>query len=292
MKMMKLSVVIFLCLVAACATADTEKMKAYPFSEGERISSRGDESLQKGITLDAIRRYEHALKQFQRTDDLQKIAATNLKLSGVYLLRNDVENARKFIENAKLIIKEEKLGWLEENLVVLESSILISSGKSAEAVKLLKDFAKKTLSNESIRLTIALGRAVLSANDLTESLKFFNHALAVGKGTPFEPAVRVDLARAFLRMNNPQKALEHLNLALEMDKKAEATVVLGDTLHLIGMTYEATLDYSSAAYYYQRALSVNLQTDLTEKAEADRIALSRVKGLLTPTSPILQHLNR
>ncbi|MBI3581240.1 MAG: tetratricopeptide repeat protein [Nitrospinae bacterium] len=279
MRSQKLAVVVPLCLFLACATAETKKMRDYAAAEGERVSSRGDDSLQKGATLDAIRRYETALRQFQRNDDLPKIDATDLKLAGVFLMRNDVETARKFVEGARLVVKKENLGMIEEDLAVSESSLLVASGAGAEASALLKDFAKKAPARPSLRLAIAMGRAALATNDLAESYKIFDGALAAGKGTPFESAVRVDLARVLLKMGKPGTALEHLKAALELDKKAGATVVLGDTLHFIGAAYEASLDYSSAEYYYGRALSANLQTDLTEKAEADRIARSRVRGL-------------
>ncbi|MBI5178963.1 MAG: tetratricopeptide repeat protein [Nitrospinae bacterium] len=269
---------LLLFLLAACASGGQDAAQA-PLPEPEdRMAERGDEYLQMGDVKEAKHRYELALKITMKNDDQPRNAAIALRLARVALLERDYELARAYLDSAKLVAQKEGLDGLAADAALTESSLLVETGKPADAVKLLQS----QKGGNAAAVANALGMAEAAQNNMAAAKGYFEQSLSAAtsaKDIAAQSSARVNLAQALLRMNDPDGALAHLKAALELDKEAKAAVAIGETLHLIGRTYEAKKDYDNAAYFYRRALMVNSQTGMPGRTDADKIAAQRVQAL-------------
>ncbi len=279
MKRLSIAALCILPLLA-CASSENEKMQIARLSPAEKMVQRGDESLQKGNLRDAKYRYAVSLRLMQKTDDLKGMAGLYLKYSNLSLLEGDLENARRFFDSGKVIVEKENYSNLKAETAIAEVSLLISEGKGDAAMKAAQAALQKAPTGDKGKLANALGIAALAQNDLTAAKGHFEQALSVGitaKDASLESVARVNLAQLLLKSGDYDGAITHLQRSLELEKQAAATVSIGDTLHLVGMAYEGKKDMQNAAYFYRRALQVNLQGDMPKKVEADKDAISRVE---------------
>jgi tetratricopeptide (TPR) repeat protein len=277
---MKRSLIFLFVLLAACATSETEKFKSsVPATDAEKSIAHGDDALVKGNLKEAKRRYELGIVLAQRMDDLENATSGYIKLAEVCLAERDNASAAKYIESAKMISDKEKFSKFEMEIVIVEAALLSATDKADKAVEILQLQAAKKISPEnSERLYNAMGRAMLAKNNLEEAKKYFELVISKTKNSAMESAVRANLAQTLLKMGKHDAALIHLNRSLELDKKMQSIISIGDTLYLIGTAYEAKKDAGNAEYFYKRALTAHAQVDIPEKAKADRDAILRLKG--------------
>lgn len=267
--------------VAACGSGGAKKPSAPKPEKAMRVTASADEKLRSGKIRGAKRKYKAALAGLQKTDDLKNSAIVYHKLGKLGLVENDLAAARLYIKSAKVIAVREGYGDLLAAIALSEASLLTAEGKPEEAEKILGEFnATKTGAMEN-----AKGRVAMAVSDMDSAKKYFESALKISLSNgdlSTESAARANLGFLLIKTGNPDSAIEQLKGALRIDKKTETVLSIGSTLHLLGMAYEASGDYKTALYYYNRALNSDRQTRIAIRIKADKNAVDRMEKNLNP----------
>ncbi len=280
MKMKRLSLLLALLVLSLAACASAESAKPLP-SRAEGIEDKGDENLRAGNVAAAKRRYETALRDFRRNDDLRGTAAVFIKAGKANMLEGNAGLAGEYFAEAKRIAVKERFNDLAAEAALSDAMRLLGQGDAAAAEAAVAEAAGHGMAGW--KLENAHGRLAMAKGDHEAAKKRFTAALDAARGAKdlgAESACRANLGILAMKMNRPDEALTHLNRALSIDKAEEAAIAIGETLHLIGMAYEQKGDHPAARYFYLRAYGVNCAGTLSKRTEEDQAAIDRVTKLM------------
>ena len=263
-------------VVLAASCASSEAIKPLP-ARSEVQEGQGDDNLRRGDVAGAKRRYEAALREYRRADNLPGVSAVFIKMGKADMLEGDYPLAADYFEQARRIAERENL-----KEIAAEAA---SAGAMAELGRADLPRAEAALA-ASVSYGLggwkrdnAYGRLAMAKGDMEGAKKLFMAALEAarsGKDYSAESACRGNLGKLFLKAGEPDAALIHLNRALSLDKADDAVIAIGETLHLIGKAYETKKDYPAARYFYVRAYGVNSAGSLERRAAEDQAAVARM----------------
>lgn len=261
-------------MAAACASSDA--VKPLP-TRAESQEGKGDECLRRGDVTGAKRRYEAALGEYRRTDNLPGISAVFIKMGKADMLEGDHSLAADYFEQARRIAEREKMKDLAAEAASAGAMAELARGDLARAEAALAGAVSFGLGGW--KKDNAYGRLALAKGDTEGAKKLFTAALETARSAKdysAESVCRGNLGKLFILTGEPDAALTHLNRALAIDKTDEATIAIGETLHLIGKAYEAKKDHPAARHFYVRAHGVNSAGSLKKRADEDQAAVARI----------------
>ncbi len=283
MKRLFIACAAFAVLSAACASS--EAVKPLP-GRAESQEGLGDNSLRRGDVADAKRRYEAALREYRRADNLPGISAVFIKMGNANMLEGDYPLAADYFEQAGRIAERENLKELITEAALSGAMAELARGDLPRAEDA---FAKAELNGlAGWKRDNASGRLAMAKGDVEGAKKLFTAALEAAraaKDTSAESACRSNLGRLFLQAGDPDASLPHFSHALALYKVDEATLAIGETLHLIGKAYEAKKDYPAARYFYFRAYGVNSVAGIGRRAAEDQAAVARIDEKMKESVP-------
>lgn len=261
-------------LSAACASS--EALKPLP-SRAESQEGQGDDSLRRGDVAGAKRRYESALREYRRNDNLPGISTVFIKMGKMDMLEGDYPLAVDYFEQARRIAERENMRELAAEAAASGAMAELARGNQPEAEAALADAVSSGLGGW--KRDNAYGRLAMAKGDVDGAKKLFMSALEAArsaKNYSAESVCRGNLGKLFIQAGEFDVALSHLNRALAIDKTDEATLAIGETLHVMGKAYEAKKDYPAARHFYIRAYGVNSASSLKFRAIEDQAAVARI----------------
>ncbi len=274
-----------LAVLAAAACASSEAVKPLPtLAEGQE--GQGDESLRRGDVAGAKRRYEAALREYRRTDNLPGISTVFIKMGKADLLEEDHPLAADYFEQARRLAGRENLKELMAEAALAGAMAELARGNLPGAEALLAEAVSSGLGGW--KRDNAHGRLAMAKGDAESAKKMFMAALEAARSAKdysAESACRVNIGKLLMQAGDIDTALMHFNRALAIDKADEATLAIGETLHLIGKAYESKRDYPAARHFYVRAYGVNSTTSLERRAAEDKASVARIDEKVKEAAP-------
>ncbi|MBI5638609.1 MAG: tetratricopeptide repeat protein [Nitrospinae bacterium] len=271
--------------VFAAACASSEAVKPLP-TRAEGQEGQGDESLRRGNVAGAKRRYEAALREYRRADNLPGVSAVFIKMGKAGMLEGNYPLAADYFEQALRIAERENLKALAAEAALAGAMAELARGDIPRAEAAVA--AAVSAGIGGWKRENAHGRLAMAKGDTDGAKKHFMAALDAAhsaKDNSAESACLGNLGLLFIKTGAPDAALTHLNRALALDKADEAVTAIGETLHLIGMAYEAKKDYPAARYFYVRAYAVNSAGSLERRAAEDQAAVARIDEKMKEAAP-------
>ncbi len=271
--------------VLAAACASPEALKPLP-TRAESQEGFGDDSLRRGDVADAKRRYESALCEYRRLDNLRGIIVVFIKMGNTDMLEGDYPQATDYFEQARLIAERENLKELVMEAALSAAMAELAQGDLPHAEKMLA--AAESSGLAGWKRDNAFGRLVMAKGDSEGAKKLFTAAMEAArsaKNASAESACQSNLGKLLLQTGDAEASLTHLNHALVLYKADEEVLAIGETLHLIGKAYEVKKDYSAARYFYIRAYGVNSAAGIGRRAAGDQAALARIDKKMKETAP-------
>jgi tetratricopeptide (TPR) repeat protein len=271
---------LLVCVVASCASGGGAK--PIP-GRAEKLVTGAEGKLRQGLTNAAGRRYKLALSLYQKLDDRKNAADIYNRLGRLFLIRGDFDSAQRYVLSAKLVAEKEGYKDVSLSVAVTEALLLTATGSPEKAKSVLEAAGVAADRNNQTKIENVLGRISMALGDYDAARARFESALAKAraeKNLSAESASVTNLGALFLKLNEPDKALEQFQKALEIDRSLESALSIGEALHHTGSAYELKNDLENSLYYYGLALKVNVQVDIPERAKADRKAIARVERLL------------
>lgn len=263
-------------MVLAAACASPEAVKPLP-ARAETREGQGDDSLRRGDVAGAKRRYEAALREYRRADNLPGVSAVFIKMGKADMLEGDYPMAADNFEQARRIAEREHLMEPAVESALAGAMAELGRGDMPRAEAALAAAVSSGLGGW--KRDNAYGRLAMAKGDMEGAKKLFIAALEAArtaKDYSSESACRSNLGKLLIKAGEPDAALMHLNHALSLVKAEDAVIAIGETLHLIGEAYEAKKDYPTARYYYIRAYGVNSAGSLGRRAVEDKAAVARI----------------
>ena len=270
-------------LMAACASS--EAVKPLP-TRAEGQEGQGDESLRRGDVAGAMRRYEAALREYRRADNLPGVSAVFIKMGKADMLEGDYPLAADYFEQARRIAGRENMKEISAEAASAGAMAELARGNAPDAEALLADAVSSGLGGW--KRDNAFGRLAMAKGDAEGAKKLFMAALEAARSAKdysAESACRGNLGKLFIQTGDMETAIMHLNRALAINKTDEETLAIGETLHLIGKAYEAKKDYPAARHFFIRAYGVNSAGTLQRRTAEDQAAVARIDEKLKEAVP-------
>ncbi len=251
---------ILLACCFGCASGPAPERSPGYIRQSLRHLNKGAALYAKGCFPSAMAQFMAANEGYSAADHMTGVAASLNSIANVYYQLGDLESALLVFDEAIELFRIQKdLSGLVR-ATANKGAVLIADGQLDEARAVLDQadlLAKEAGILRALRLK---NRALLlmRRNDSAGAKKLLEEAVLLsGKhGGDQYAAIHYTMGRLLLSDGNPARAMVHLNLSLETDRRGGAYFAIGEDLAALGNGCMQMAQYDQAVSYFKRSLKI------------------------------------
>jgi CHAT domain-containing protein len=262
-----------------------DKQKRY--QEADKLFQEGEEFQKKGTKegyLQAIEKYQQALKITQELGLRAEEAGINQKIGVVYFTLSEYPEALEYFDQYLNISRELKLPILEGAALTFIAQVYTRTGKPQEALTLLKQaesiFRAEKIFDTVAQVLISTASVYTGLGEIPQTLEPLNQALQIYRDTlkdlPQQTIVLNQIGFSYSQMGEPKIALKYYEQALEIQQtRQDLLPAQANTLKNIGSVHQQlgkhneALDYLNKARTIQQAQGLLVAEGLTVQTIGD-----------------------
>jgi tetratricopeptide (TPR) repeat protein len=224
-----------------------------------------------GCYTKALANLQEAHERFAAADHLVGIAESLNSIANVYYRLGDYSTALAIYDEAFPLFHQLKQTSGQIRTLANKAAALIA-GQYFDAAAQILDQADKIADGQPILLALRLkNRALLhlSQNDAASASPLLDQALSA---VPLSDQtlladIHYTIGQMQLIFADSQKALPHIEMALEIDRKSGAYYAVAQDLAAMGLYFDKLARYEVAVNYYQRSLKIFALLDAFQKVQ-------------------------
>jgi tetratricopeptide (TPR) repeat protein len=256
----------------ACASGPAPERAPRDLRLSIRHLNRGTQFYNKGCFLKAAQHFHNAHQRFTAADNLRGAADSLNSLANAYYRLNDMERAITVYDEADALydLLNDKIGRVRA--LTNKSVALASSDKLPEAAAALKRADALAEPDDMLMGLRLKARAIvkLKTNAPEESIRLLEKAIQAIAQTDINQYASVQYAMGYALLSNqqPQKAIQYLNRALEADRTAGDHFGIGLDLEALGDCHVQLKQHAHATTAFKRSIKIYALLNHTEKVQA------------------------
>jgi tetratricopeptide (TPR) repeat protein len=225
-----------------------------------RHLNKGTRFYHKGCFTKAVRHFQEAHERFAAADNIAGAADSLNSLANTYYRLNDLQSAVLVYDEAVELYALLDQTEGQVRALTNKSVALASAGNPMEARKVM-DLADSMAKPDQMMVSLRLkARAILSLkdNDLDRSKQLLAkaiHAIAHRKDEQYASA-QYTMGYVLLSGQEPQKALDYLNRALNADRNTGDYFGIGQDLEALGDCHAMMGQYTRATTQFKRSIKI------------------------------------
>jgi CHAT domain-containing protein/tetratricopeptide (TPR) repeat protein len=236
--------------------------------EAEKLTQQGTGESK----LQAIQKYEEALKIWKQLGNKDSEATTLLSIGTLYYTLNQNQKALNYFTPALEIRKQLKDKKGEAIMLYSVAGAYYGLGDRQKALlnynQALSIFKAEKEFSLAGRNLISIGRIYFDLGNKQKSIDSFNEALQIyrqNKDGEGEAEAAQSLALVYTQTGEPQKAIELLNQVLTVQRQQKNLKIQAETLNYLAFIYSSIGDNKKSLETLQEAVAIQkqIQSQLT-----------------------------